>query len=65
MIIRMTHELHGNHICYTPDEVAEHERNGWKQYEKPALMGLRSTDTEKIVKRRGRKRKCQSQPIMS
>ena len=60
----MTHELHGNHICYTPEDAEEHEKQGWKRYEKPALMGLRTESTQ-IVKKRGRKPKCLLQPTMS
>lgn len=63
-VIRMTHELHGNHICYTPEDAAEHEKIGWKRYEKPQLMGLRTEETQPI-KKRGRKPKCQSPHIMS
>lgn len=64
-VIRMTHEIHGNHICYTPEDVEEHERQGWKRYEKPALMGLRKVEDTQIEKKRGRKPKCLSQPTMS
>ena len=61
----MTHELHGNHICYTSEDVEEHEKQGWRRYEKPRLMGLQSIEQPQAVKKRGRKPKCQLQPTMS
>ncbi len=56
-LTRMIHEAHGNHICYTPEEVEAHERQGWRKYD----YDKKNIITKQVVKKRGRPSKWQSQ----
>jgi hypothetical protein len=60
-LTRMIHDVHGNHICYTPEEVEEHEKNGWRKFEFKPMTGLAVVQGKK----RGRKPKWQSQTTQS
>lgn len=49
----LTHPEHGQHVCYTPEDVEAHKLIGWVLLEEPKAEGTLHLNTER--KKPGRK----------